>query len=126
MGYYTKFRLSIEQGQADLGLVYDKLNKIVMGDESGSPFYYEDGNDDISSDDVMKWYDHDDDCAELSKTFPGVTFCLAGEGEENGDMWKTYYRNGFCQICRAVTTYPPFDASKLNTVDEAHRRDGGR
>ena len=74
----------------------------------------------------MKWYDHDEDCAEMSKSFPGVVFCLEGEGEENSDMWKSYYKDGFVQICRAVVTYPPFDKTKLTTVADAQRRDIGR
>ena len=130
MGYYTQFRLTTEQNQpVDWAAVHKCLTKIVIGDghaEDVSPFYYEADSDHISSDDTMKWYDHDDDVAEMSKSFPDVIFCLEGEGEENSDMWRSYFKNGLCQIWRAVVTFPPFDPKKLTSVDEAQRRDSGR
>jgi hypothetical protein len=126
MGYYTKFWLTIEQGLIDdFGKVYDLLSKIVT-DGQGSPFYYEADSDQLSSDDTMTWYDHDEDCAEMSKSFPDVTFCLEGQGEEASDTWKSYYRNGLMQISRAIITYPPFDPTKLKSVFEAQSNDNGR
>lgn len=128
MGYYTKFWLTVEQGEADFEQVYERLTKIVVPDapEGASPFYHEADSDQISSDDTMKWYDHDEDCAELSKMFPNVTFCLYGEGEENSDSWKTYYKNGLCQISRGVITYAPYDPTKLKSVTQAQLMDEGR
>ena len=107
MGYYTQFRLTTEQNQpVDWAAVHKCLTKIVIGDghaEDVSPFYYEADSDHISSDDTMKWYDHDDDVAEMSKSFPDVIFCLEGEGEENSDMRCSY--DSECSVPRLLTLF---------------------
>ena len=117
MGYYSHYWLTVEQGQTELKQVYECLTELLSGEDLF--FTYEDGEDQITSDGPLTWYTHDLDCAELSRRFPGVTFCLEGNGEDSIDMWKTYYLNGQCQICRAVITYPPFDPAKLTTPEEA-------
>jgi hypothetical protein len=60
-----------------------------------------------------KWYDHTEDMLKISKEYPEFIFKLRGEGEENGDMWVKYYKNGRYQTCEAEIFYPPFDESKL-------------
>lgn len=47
------------------------------------------------------------------KGYPEIIFVVYGEGEESGDMWKAYYKNGKQQIEPAVITYGEFDESKL-------------
>ena len=49
----------------------------------------------------------------LSRQFPGVLFTLRGEGEENGDLWRSYYRDGKMQTCKAIIMYPAFDAAQM-------------
>lgn len=34
-------------------------------------------------------------------------------GEENEDVWDTYYKNGKKQYCKAQMMIPPFNESKL-------------
>jgi hypothetical protein len=126
MGYYTKFYLSIEEGKADMMKVHDCFAKLAGNWNGMTPWYLEEGSNNMSSDDTMTWYDHDDDCANMSKHFPNVTFCLEGQGEEPSDTWKAYYRNGLIQICRGVITYPPYDISKLKPVFEAQQEDSQR
>jgi hypothetical protein len=50
---------------------------------------------------------------KLSEEFPDVLFCLEGKGEENGDLWVAYYKNGKTQMCQSEVTYEPYDESKL-------------
>lgn len=126
MGYYTQFELYIHDGQADINAVYQRLRQIVGIEPSEPcPFLVLTNGTYIESDTAIKWYDHDDDCAEMSKHFPGVVFRLEGVGEDNGDLWTAYYKNGLCQICRAVLTRPPYDPTKLKSVSEAQRADEG-
>jgi hypothetical protein len=63
--------------------------------------------------DSCKWYEHDSDMINFSKQFPDALFTLNGEGEEAGDIWITYYKNGKMQQCPAKITYDEFDESKL-------------
>jgi hypothetical protein len=60
-----------------------------------------------------KWYEYDVDMARLSQQFPELVFLLEGEGEEGGDMWKRYYKNGKVQVANAKITYDEYDETKL-------------
>src|SRR5881394_2305568 len=48
-----------------------------------------------------KWYDHEADMKALSAEFPKVLFTLRGEGEESGDVWVKYFKNGKMQSSKA-------------------------
>ena len=63
--------------------------------------------------DSTKWYEHEDDVKRLSRMFPDVLFTLSGEGEENGDTWMFYCRNG--QGTRVVpkVVWPDVDPSMV-------------
>ena len=49
----------------------------------------------------------------LADRFPGVLFTLSGEGEEAGDLWRIYARDGRSYKAPAVVMHPPFDEAKL-------------
>lgn len=61
----------------------------------------------------IKWYEHEGDCRALSKAFPGYLFEIRGAGEEAGDLWVRYYRNGKVQVAKATITYEPFNEKLL-------------
>jgi hypothetical protein len=61
----------------------------------------------------VKWYDWHEHCLEVSKQFPNELFEVYGVGEESGDLWKCYFKNGKSQTCEAKITYDNFDKSKL-------------
>lgn len=124
MGYYTNFSLSIHEGSVDLEAVHIALD-LIMDCIPSESMFYNDGLAIFTQDDT-KWYDHDEDCAKLSLSFPDVVFVLHGEGEETGDLWNSYYKNGQCQICRVQLSYPPFDVTKLKSVEQAQFEDVGR
>jgi hypothetical protein len=46
------------------------------------------------SDDSLKWYEYEEDMRAISKAYPEYIFELAGSGEETGDIWRDYYKNG--------------------------------
>lgn len=140
MGYYTSYELEYdlpeqqesEQVKEFVGACRDKgvsipvdiratfderlsleveLERVLSED---TPSGYGKWIDFVNGDaDTCSWYDHDVDMKWLSEKFPTVLFTLKGEGEESGDMWIKYYRNGKCQECRAEIVFAPFDESKL-------------
>lgn len=84
---------------------------------NGGPIDHEKGITEISGyqwsvfEDEIKWYDHEKDMREYSKKHPKVTFILYGVGEEEGDYWKEYHKNGKMVRCNGnmKVTYEPFD-----------------
>lgn len=122
MGYYTSFSLSTVTGNAETRI------PITAEDADGNPVTVftrtpkpiEILREELSKqvgynpfEDSCKWYDHDKDMMAFSKLYPDVVFALKGEGEESGDIWVTYYKNGKRQHCKAIITYDEYDASKL-------------
>lgn len=62
----------------------------------------------------IKWYDSEKDLREFSKSYPEVLFTLIGSGEESGDLWMLYVKNGKAQMATAVLTYPEYDESQMS------------
>ena len=54
-----------------------------------------------------------DDMKELSLRHPEVVFTLDGQGEESGDVWRMYFKNGKFHKSEVTITYEAFDESKL-------------
>jgi hypothetical protein len=104
MGYYTTYKLKIEPE-----LSISEVNQVLtQGDRDGYWFDADSGMRDA------KWYDHEPDMRALSRLNPDHLFILDGEGEEQGDVWRKYFKGGKCQEWRPSEQIPePFDASKL-------------
>jgi hypothetical protein len=105
MGYQTRHRLKIIQGEftardlrkfakTDPGEHWDYLLKDLRGES-------------------IKWYEHKQDMTRLSKAFPDIVFCLCGKGEDAGDVWREYYKNGRMHRCQAKLRFEKFDPTKL-------------
>lgn len=60
-----------------------------------------------------KWYECDDEMKAFSLKYPSVLFEMHTEGEENGNLCTTYYKDGKMQECPAIITYDEFDQTKL-------------
>lgn len=99
MGYYTKYELET--------IPYSNEAWEVINEDDGTYYAVQEYAD------SCKWYDHEMDMKELSKQFPNVVFKLKGEGEEAGDLWHKYFKNGKVQVCEAKIVYDKFDESKL-------------
>lgn len=103
MGYYTNHSLVVLKGDAELEIDEVKGLQEVLNEEI--PEY--------AFDDGCKWYDHNEDMLRVSKRFPDLLFKLHGEGEESGDFWNTYYKDGKMQHCPVKITYEPFNPDEL-------------
>jgi hypothetical protein len=95
MGYYTNY--AIEQGT----VTDEELKEVSDCDWDGG---------ELSN---AKWYDHEKHMKELSRQKPDQLFCLSGEGEESGDLWKKYFKNGKMQVCIGEVVYPKFCDKEL-------------
>ena len=115
MGYYTRYTLNVvipkgfllygqepTQHQIISELIHDEQYEAKWALES-----------DGSTRDNTKWYDHDDDMLSFSKRYPEFVFVLTGEGEEPGDLWMAYYKDGKKQTAKARIVYEPFDPTQL-------------
>lgn len=121
MGYETRYRLDVDQvsvskpvtGKDASGKVvtifveeYIDKSKIEreISDLSGYQYLWSDS---------CKWYSHEDHMRTISRKYKDILFKLSGEGEESGDLWFKYFKNGKMQEARARITYDEFDESKL-------------
>lgn len=141
MGYYTHYRLEmVVMGDAKNIWVPQCTHTTVpkaiychkCGAKIGDRSIFEVIGERIEADDdqfyairegseATKWYRHDGDMLSLSREFPEVLFILHGEGEEGGDLWRTYYLDGGSQREKAVITYAEFDPAKLRRPDDPSR-----
>lgn len=122
MGYYTNFEFSTKNNKYKVSDIAYYMKKEAHKSDKYYPFknrfdeyLFEDDVFDIEMDSngECKWYEHNEEMIELSKQFPETVFCLYGNGEENGDTWYQYYKNGKSQYCPAKISYDEYDESKL-------------
>ena len=99
MGYYTRFELEIASGN-DYETDYEK-------EISELADYHN------CFEDEHRWYEHEKDMRTYSERHPNTIFVLSGEGEESGDLWKAYFKNGKMQRCKAKITYDEFDEAQM-------------
>lgn len=110
MGYYTNFTIQVSpDAAAAIVEDFDKFNE-QFEDITG----YQLDSDDLSLYNV-KWYDHEKDMRAVSKLYPDAVWQLDGTGEESGDVWRLYFKNGKMQSAntQVVVTHEEFDETKL-------------
>jgi len=95
MGYYTDFDISKNSEEV----------QEAIEEQSGYTFYSGHLN--------AKWYNCEADVRAVSKRFPDQLITVSGVGEEQGDMWVLYAKDGKIQTAKASITFEPFDESKL-------------
>lgn len=104
MGYYTSHTLSTDSVDN-----YEIIEHLRSENDEAAYNIEADGQPNENG----KWYYHEEHLREFSKKYPDVLFTLNGEGEESGDIWVEYYKNGLMQKSIAIITFDPFNESKL-------------
>jgi len=99
MGYYTTHKLEIISGDDYVTDYKAEISKST-------------GYADCFSEEI-KWYEHEKDMRNFSEKHPGVLFKLSGEGEDNGDIWVEYYKNGKMQRCKADIVIEGYNENNL-------------
>lgn len=60
-----------------------------------------------------KWYEYKEYITSISTSFPTVLFQVIRYGEENGDIEKSYFRNGKSWSTKVIMLFEEFDEGKL-------------
>ena len=119
MGYYTRFEGSVSSKDT---FALDAFKRDAANDETFGQ--YDMPKDcfitgDFFGGDTAKWYDWKNDLEALSKEYPTLLFSLNGEGEESGDIWKAYARNGKVITVRAEVVFNIPDLDEALPYDKS-------
>jgi len=102
MGYCTEFSLEVS----------DEKGIQTLSDEHHEAIT-ENIDYDVFNGEPVKWYEHEEDMKEYSKNHSSLLFALKCDGEESGDLYIKYFKDGKMQGVKAKTTFEDFDESKL-------------
>lgn len=106
MGYLTKFTLTLPEHltQKQVDFIFD--TDCIEETPFSTTFY---GRGHSRSSECIKWYPehYEKELTQLSKMFPEVLFILDGEGEEAGDLWRMFFKNGLQERHVAPPWTPP-------------------
>lgn len=97
MGYYTRYTLTTKPVEKQEEAVQLLENLIGYDPTSQS----------------TKWYDREEDLCKLSSSpeLVDVLLILDGEGEETGDEWRCFAKNGRKEMIRREQWNPPIKPS---------------
>jgi hypothetical protein len=112
MGYYTQYKLRILDPKIN-SYPPDLIRKFLAESDEASMALEEDG----STNEECKWYDHEEDMIGLSKQYPNLVFELYGKGED-GEQWKKYFKDGKIQIAHGKITFDLYSPSQLQPYSE--------
>ena len=116
MAYNTRYHLNWNQDGPEIQEVAEAIGQADPGsgtsgmDQQGATRHWQSI---ITGDNRTSWYNHEQNMAEASRNWPSLLFTLDGQGEEDDDIWRKYFRNGLVQEARAVVTYPAFNPELL-------------
>lgn len=105
MGYYTYYKCEIQNRKQISDETWEQALNITI------PSY------DVPlrsiGENHIKWYEHEEEMKDISKKFPAAIFKLSGEGENAGDLWIKYFKNGKMQECPGQIIYEEYNEKKL-------------
>lgn len=115
MGYYTGYEISIEgkstEEMLELFESSNLIDKDIIHDleDSGDELYI-----------YCKWYDYEDEFIKLSKLIPNNLITIKGAGEESGDVWIHFIKNGLAYHQTMLMEYPEFNEDLLYNLGKSH------
>lgn len=109
MPMLTAFRLFVENGNIE-----EVTQAMYDHDQDIGYILKSDG----TTKDIAKWYEYQTDMEVVSKQFPNATLILCGVGEEQGDIWREYFRNGKMQRRASAKKKIVFVFEDTQEVDE--------
>lgn len=90
MGYYTDYKILVECDDNNrLEKIFGRLQELSGGYE----FDYSYGDKIVELPDV-KFYECESVMRKLSTEYTDILFTVYGDGEESGDLWVAYYKDG--------------------------------
>lgn len=90
MGYYTDYKIVVEgQDDSQLGEIFNRLEEL-----SGYGDFYRGPVGNTVELDSVKFYECESVMRKLSAEYINVLFTVYGDGEEGGDLWVAYYKDG--------------------------------
>jgi len=110
MGYSTSYELHSEPA-VSFPIWSDVVSELRQFSE-GARYALDEDGDTYES---CKWYDHEVDLSDFSKTHPELRFILHGEGEETGDIWAKHFVEGQICRCKAEIVIPEYN--EINLVE---------
>lgn len=101
MGYYTHYTIDIV-GTKDFEEKKKIIKEVNEVSGYGELFHHERNNGSFDTEESVKWYDWDDDVKEISAKYPELLFVILGDGEEDDDYWKCFFKAGKADMCSAT------------------------
>lgn len=109
MGYYTDFTVSIAP-QSPENMDEDQFESVLSELTILSGYSFDPEGNARS----IKWYDYEEDMKIFSTLYPNHIFLVEGDGEESGDVWKHYFKNGKSICIQPTLSWPEVDFSTLD------------
>ena len=108
MGYYTQYAIKVDNQELDIDEIQKEIEEI-----SGYENSFDNDSTEIFSDGSIKWYESTEDMKKVSTKYPNTLFTVKGKGEESGDIWSEYHKNGKVHKAKTQIIIEPFDEEKL-------------
>lgn len=99
MGYQTLHKLKVNGGTSN-------EHEKAIAELAGYDEY-------LFDDEENRWYEHEADMKKYSLQHPGDLFEVTGYGEEAGDIWREFYKNGKMCGGKATIVLPEFNEQEL-------------
>jgi hypothetical protein len=107
MGYNTRFAIDIKPEEAwpEVFQALHEVNPNYFGpydeETEGDVWVSPTGQAWLFDSERVKWYDWKDDITKVSVKLPDALITLDGEGEEAGDQWRAFVKDGTVEVHKA-------------------------